>query len=58
MKFLGVMRDNEQGFSTLMNIKAKTNRLDPTDSIEIALTSKYPNFDIIVSQMKQHFSKT
>jgi hypothetical protein len=43
-----------------MNIKTKQrNRLDPTDSIQIALTSKYPNFDVIVSKMKHHrFSKT
>jgi hypothetical protein len=50
----------EHGFSTLMNIKTKQrNRLDPEDSIQIALTSKCPNFDVIVSKMKHHhFSKT
>lgn len=49
----------EQGFSTLVNIKTKLrNRLDPEDSIQLALTSKCPNFDVIVSKMKQHhFSK-
>ena len=50
----------EQGFSTLMNIKTKNrNRLNAEDCIQIALTSKSPNFEAIVSNMKQHhFSKT
>jgi hypothetical protein len=39
----------EQGFSTLMNIKTmQRNRLDPEDSIQFALTSKCPHFDVIV----------
>jgi hypothetical protein len=51
--------ETEQEFYALMNIKTKQrNRFDPTDSIQIALTSKYPNFDVIVSKMKHHhFSK-
>ncbi|KAK2724253.1 hypothetical protein QYM36_000948 [Artemia franciscana] len=50
----------EQCFSTLMNIKTKNrNRLNAEDCIQIALTSKSPNFEAIVSNMKQHhFSKT
>ncbi|XP_035214636.1 protein ZBED8-like [Stegodyphus dumicola] len=50
----------EQGFSTLMNIKTKNrNGLNAEDCIQIALTSKSPNFEAIVSNMKQHhFSKT
>ena len=50
----------EQGFSILMNIKTMNrNRLNAQDCIQIALTSKSPNFEVIVSNMKQHhFSKT
>ena len=50
----------EQGFSTLMNIKTKNrNRLNAQDCIQIALRSKSPNFEVIVSHMKlHHFSKT
>ncbi|XP_035212851.1 protein ZBED8-like [Stegodyphus dumicola] len=49
----------EQGFSTLMNIKTKNrNRLNAEDCIQIALTSKSPNFEAIVSNMKHHFCKT
>ncbi|XP_050519383.1 protein FAM200A-like [Diabrotica virgifera virgifera] len=50
----------EQGFSTLMNIKTKNrNRLNAEDCIQIGLTSKSPNLEAIVSNMKQHhFSKT
>ena len=49
----------EQGFSTLLNVKTKNrNWLDAEDSIQIALISKSPNFEAIVSNMKQHqFSK-
>ena len=49
----------EQGFSTLMNIKTKNrNRLNAQDCIQIALGSKSPNFEVIVSHMKlHHFSK-
>ena len=47
----------EQGFSTLLNIKTKQrNRLDPEDSMQIALTSKCPNFDVIVSKIKNIIS--
>jgi zinc finger BED domain-containing protein 5/7/8/9 len=43
----------EQGFSTLMNIKTKNrNRLNAEDCIQIAFTSKSPNFEVIVSNMK------
>ncbi|XP_067141801.1 protein FAM200C-like [Centruroides vittatus] len=49
----------EQGFSILMNIKMKNrNQLNAKDCIQIALTSKSPNFEVIVSNMKHHFSKT
>jgi hypothetical protein len=42
-----------------MNIKTEqTNRVDPEDSIQIALIYKCPNFDVIVSKMKHNFSKT
>jgi hypothetical protein len=44
-----------------MNIKTKQrNRLGPEDSIQIALTSKCPNFDVIVSpkpEVKQVFKE-
>ncbi|XP_068200595.1 protein FAM200C-like [Palaemon carinicauda] len=49
----------EQGFSTLVNLKTKyRNRLNPEDSILVAVTSKIPDFEFVVSKMKQyHFSK-
>jgi hypothetical protein len=43
-----------------MNIKTKQrNRLDPEDSTQIALTSKCPSFDVIVSPKPEvkNFSK-
>jgi hypothetical protein len=54
----------EQGFRTRIfhsneHKNKAENRLDPEDSFQIALTSKCPNFDVIVSKIKQHnFSKT
>ena len=50
----------EQGFSTLVNLKTKyRNRLDPEDSIHVAVTSKSHDFDVAISKMKwHHFSKT
>ncbi|XP_068200630.1 protein FAM200C-like [Palaemon carinicauda] len=49
----------EQGFSTLVNLKTKyRNRLNPEDSILVAVTSKISDFEFVVSKMKQyHFSK-
>lgn len=49
----------EQGFSTLVNLKTKyRNRLNPEDSILVAVTSKIPDIEFVVSKMKQyHFSK-
>lgn len=49
-----------QGFSALMNIKTKNrNQLNAEDCIQIALISKSPSFEAIVSNMQQHhFSKT
>ncbi|XP_042241175.1 protein ZBED8-like, partial [Homarus americanus] len=49
----------EQGFSTIVKLKTKyRNRLDPEDSIQVAVTSKISDFDAVVSKMKpHHFSK-
>ncbi|XP_068245162.1 protein FAM200C-like [Palaemon carinicauda] len=49
----------KQGFSTLVNLKTKyRNRLNPEDRILVAVTSKIPDFEFVVSKMKQyHFSK-
>jgi hypothetical protein len=48
----------EHGFSTLINLKTKyRNWLNPEDSFQIALASKSPNFDVVVSKMKHHFSR-
>jgi hypothetical protein len=62
IEILGGNEDSveEQGFPTFVNIKTKQrNRLDPSDSIQIALTSKCPNFDVTLSKIKpHHFSKT
>lgn len=43
----------EQGIFTLVNLKTKYgNRLDPEDSIQVAVTSKIPDFDVVTSKMK------
>ncbi|XP_076067698.1 protein FAM200C-like [Oratosquilla oratoria] len=44
----------EQGFSTLVNLKTKRrNRLNSEDSILVAVTSKIPDIEFVVSKMKQ-----
>lgn len=44
----------EQRLPTLMNIKTKQrNLLSPEDKLQIALTSKCLNFDVIASETKQ-----